>query len=255
LVFGFFKRRSRAQNSPNCVPTATRVYAIGDVHGCLAELDRLLLEIEEDSAGWSGKLILVLLGDLVDRGPKSRGVIERLLNGPLPGSELHVLMGNHEEAMLSVYDGTIEPRGWLSYGGLQTLESYGIARADHFAPGFDLGRRMREAIPAEHIAFIRGLPNHVSIGGYLFVHAGIRPGVPLGEQRASDLRWIRGGFLDSDVDHGVTVVHGHTITDAPETMPNRVGIDTGCYAGGQLTALVLEGAERRFLSVAASPVP
>lgn len=250
VVFGLFKRRPRPENMRRCVPSATRVYAVGDVHGCLDAFDRLLNEIGRDSARYEGRVILLMLGDLVDRGPDSAGVIERVLHQQLPGDEQHVLMGNHEEAMLGVYDGSVEPRGWLSYGGLQTLESYGVDRSEHFTRGFDLGRRMHEAIPIDHIAFLRSLPNHLTIGDYLFVHAGIRPGVPIGQQVAADLRWIRAGFLDSDADHGVTVVHGHTISGEPETMANRIGIDTGCYSGGPLTALVLEGSEQRFLQVA-----
>jgi len=254
MAFGIFRRRQRLEKSRRCVPSATRVYAIGDIHGCRDALERLLAEIAADAWPYRGRVILVFLGDLVDRGPDSGGVIERILRSQLPGDEQHVLMGNHEEAMLGVYEGSVEPRGWLSYGGLQTLESYGIGRNEHFARGFDLGQRMREAIPQEHIAFLRSLPDHVTIGDYLFVHAGIRPGVPLGQQQSADLRWIRNGFLDSDTDHGVTVVHGHTISAEPEAMANRIGIDTGCYAGGALTALVLEDDQQRFLQVSGLPV-
>ncbi|MEO7786417.1 MAG: metallophosphoesterase family protein [Sphingomicrobium sp.] len=243
------KSRRRPRPSQRFVPAETRVYAVGDVHGCLAELEQLLEVIARDIDGYHGRVLLILLGDLVDRGPDSAGVIDCILKGPLPGDEHHVLMGNHEEAMLSVFEGTIEPRGWLSYGGLQTLESYGIERNEHFSKGFDLPDRMRQAIPPEHVDFLRSLPDILSIGDYLFVHAGIRPGVPIGQQRSADLRWIRAGFLDSDVDHGLTVVHGHTIRDEPDIMANRIGIDTGCYAGGKLTALVLEGCEQRFLQV------
>ncbi|MEO6248585.1 MAG: metallophosphoesterase family protein [Sphingomicrobium sp.] len=248
-MFGLFRRPKGSVNSRRCVPPATRVYAIGDVHGCLEALERLLTEITLDSASYTGRVILVMLGDLVDRGPESAGVIDRVLHRRLPGDEQHVLMGNHEEAILGVYQGSVEPRGWLSYGGLQTLESYGIDRTEHFARAFDLGRRMHEAIPVDHVDFLRSLPDQLRIGDYLFVHAGIRPGVPIEQQIPADLRWIRSGFLDSDADHGVTVVHGHSISSEPEAMANRIGIDTGCYAGGPLTALVLEGSGQRFLQV------
>lgn len=252
-MFGLFRRAAKSKKASRCVPNATRVYAIGDIHGCLDALDRLLSAIADDATDFPGQLRLLFLGDLVDRGPDSAGVIDRILHGPYPGalerSHPEVLMGNHEEAMLAAYDGESDVRGWLNYGGVQTLESYGISRADHFSRGFDLGRRMHELIPAEHIAFLRGRPDHVRVGDFLFVHAGIRPGVAIERQHPADLRWIRSGFLDSDTDHGMTVVHGHTISDAPQQLANRIGIDTGCYAGGELTALVLEGAEQRFIQV------
>ncbi|MEO5972212.1 MAG: metallophosphoesterase family protein, partial [Sphingomicrobium sp.] len=193
---------------------------------------------------------VVFLGDLVDRGPDSAGVIRRLLDGPLPGHRHSFLMGNHEEAMLRVWDGEEDTlRGWLTYGGRETLASYGLGRNEIFKLAADLPRAMREVVPQAHIDFIRGFDDQVRVGDYLFVHAGIRPGVPLDEQDQSDLRWIREEFLyDEDSDHGVMVVHGHTIAAEPEVRSNRIGIDTGCYSSGRLTALVLEGTERRFLT-------
>ena len=246
-MFALFNRRKKNHRSTRSVPAGMRVYAIGDIHGCLAEMEALLALICADCEGFQGRLGLVLLGDLVDRGPDSAGCVSRAMQLSNGDSDCHVIMGNHEEAMLSALDGTADPRGWLNYGGMQTLESYGIGRAEHFAPGFDLAKRMGEAIPPDQVAFLRGLPNHLIIGDYLFVHAGIRPGIPLEQQDETDLRWIRGGFLDSDVDHPFLVVHGHTISAEPETRANRIGIDTGCYAGGPLTALVLEGTDQRFL--------
>ena len=248
-MFGLFSKQKTIKNNVRCVSDATRVYAIGDVHGCLGALDQLLEKIRSDIGAFADDVRLVFLGDLIDRGPASAEVIERVVRGPLPGSNVQVLMGNHEEAMLAAYDGSSDVRGWLSYGGMQTLESYGISRAEHFAQGFDLTKRLREVVPPDHIAFLRSLPDHLRIGHYLFVHAGIRPGVPLEQQRPEDLRWIRSGFLDNDTDHGMTVVHGHTIAETPQIRANRIGIDTGCYAGGPLTALVLEGCEQRFLQV------
>ena len=248
-MFGLLRKRKSVSIATNRVPNATRVYAVGDVHGCRIELESLLAAVAADVGSYAGHVILVFVGDLVDRGPDSAGVVDRLMR-PLPnGTEIRILMGNHEEAMLAAYDGTGDIRAWLNYGGLQTLESYGIDRAEHFGRGFDLLARMRNAIPEEHIAFLRALPDQTRIGDYLFVHAGIRPGVPIEQQKPADLRWIRNEFLSSDSDHGVTVVHGHTIAPAPQDLANRIGIDTGCYAGGPLTALVLEDATRRFLQV------
>ena len=248
-MLGLLRKRRTVSATLAQVPAGTRVYAIGDIHGCLDELDALLASIADDVRAHPGEVSLVFVGDLVDRGPSSAGVIDRLMKPISFATHGHVLMGNHEEAMLGVYDGTGDVRAWLGYGGLQTLESYGIDRAEHFARGFDPVERMRGAIPRAHIDFLRGLPDRVQIGDYLFVHAGIRPGVAIEAQQPADLRWIRAEFLSSEADHGVTVVHGHTIAPTPQSLANRVGIDTGCYAGGPLTALVLEGSERRFLQV------
>ena len=232
------------------MPAGVRVYAIGDIHGCLAELDALLRKVGEDSAAHSGETHVVFVGDLVDRGPDSAGVVRRLREGPIPGDRRSFLMGNHEEAMIGIWDGDLESLGgWLTYGGVETLQSYGLGRGEIFRLGTDLPRRMREVVPPEDIAFMRGFEDQVRIGDYLFVHAGIRPGVPLAEQDQYDLRWIRSEFLDDEeTNHGVMVVHGHTITSEPDVRSNRIGIDTGCFASGRLTALVLEGTERRFIA-------
>jgi serine/threonine protein phosphatase 1 len=159
-------------------------------------------------------------------------------------------MGNHEEAMLQVLDDDTESMaGWLRFGGVQTVESYGISRADVYRLGLELPAQLRQVVPQSHVAFLRSLEDQVRIGDYLFVHAGIRPGTPLHEQEQFDLRWIRHEFLaDEDTDHGVMVVHGHTISAEPQMRANRIGIDTGCYSSGKLTALALEGSDRRFLS-------
>ena len=237
------------------VPAGIRVYAVGDIHGCLHQLEQLLDRVETDARSTDSTIHMVFLGDLIDRGPDSAGVVARLLDGPLPGHRHSFLMGNHEEAMLRVWDGDDDTlRGWLTYGGRETLASYGLGRSDIFKLAAQLPRAMREVVPQAHIDFLRGFEDHVQIGDYLFVHAGIRPGVPLDEQDHTDLRWIREEFLyDEDTDHGVMVVHGHTIAAEPEVRGNRIGIDTGCYSSGTLTALVLEGTEQRFLA-ATGPV-
>ena len=252
-MFGLLQKRSSARTTRRgkpTVPDGVRVYAIGDVHGCLAQLEQLLDRIAADALEADAAVHLVFLGDLVDRGPDSAGVVRRLLDGPLPGQRHSFLMGNHEEAMLRVWDGELETlQGWLSFGGRETLDSYGLDRGDVFRLAAELPRAMREVIPHSHIDFLRGFEDQVRVGDYLFVHAGIRPGVPLDQQEQNDLRWIREEFLyDEDSDHGVVVVHGHTITAEPDVRSNRIGIDTGCYSSGRLTALVLEGASRRFLN-------
>jgi serine/threonine protein phosphatase 1 len=250
-VFGLWQRPSPAPSKRAFqVPPGTRVYAVGDIHGCARELEDLLARIDEDRTSANGDVHLVFLGDLIDRGPDSAAVVRRLREGPLPGDRHSFLLGNHEEAMLSIWNGDLDSlSGWLTYGGMETLESYGLSRSEIFALGADLPRRMREVVPASDIAFMAGFEDQVRIGDYLFVHAGIRPGVPLNRQEQFDLRWIRDEFLaDEETDHGVMVVHGHTITDAPDVRPNRIGIDTGCFESGLLTALVLEKDEMRFIT-------
>jgi len=251
-MFGLLRRRSDAASRfRHVIPEKLRVYAIGDVHGCLFELERMLGLIYEECLATSLRTQLIFLGDLVDRGPDSAGVVDRLQRGDLPGDEHIFLMGNHEETMLHVWDGHSDLiAGWLRYGGTQTLESYGMSRSEIFKLGVDLPKRMREVVPVRHIDFLRSFQDQLQVGDYLFVHAGIRPGLAFEQQEASDLRWIRDAFLSDERDHGAMVVHGHTISDSPDHRFNRIGIDTGCYASGRLTALVLEGTERRFLDTA-----
>ena len=232
------------------VPDGWRIYAIGDVHGCLDQLNRLLGAIEADLNQRPAKAHLIFLGDIVDRGPDSAGVINRLLQGGLPGDQRTFLLGNHEEILLDCFDGNIETCGpWLQFGGLQTLESYGLSRAEIFDRVGALSDAMREVIPADHISFIRSFADYLQVGDYLFVHAGIRPEVSLDQQSAKDLRWIRDEFLDSPADHGMLVVHGHSIVPEIEVRLNRISVDTGCYRTGQLSALVLEGTSKGKLVV------
>lgn len=249
-MLSLLQRFARRAGRTWSVPAGVRAYAVGDVHGCKAQLDRLLARIAKDSEDGPSESHLIFVGDLVDRGPDSAGVIDRLMRRDLPCRNHHFLMGNHEEAMIDAWDGDTEAlQGWLTYGGRETLESYGIDRAQTYRIGAEIIERMHAAVPSAQIAFLRSFQDQLRIGDYLFVHAGVRPGVPLAEQDRYDLRWIREPFLgDEETDHGVVVIHGHTISEQPEVRNNRIGIDTGCYASGRLTALVLEGTERRFLS-------
>ena len=235
-------------------PAGTRVYAVGDIHGRKDLLDRLLAMILRDSQrSRAGRRLIVFLGDYVDRGPQSKAVVETLLAGPPPvphwaGFRWLCLKGNHEHAMLRFLDDLSIGRAWLANGGLATIEDYaGEDRLDE-ADLAELQALLRRHLPEGHATFLAGLPlSHVE-GDYLFVHAGIRPGVPWDLQQPNDLMWIRSEFLSSSADHGKMVVHGHSIVKAPESRRNRIGIDTGAFASGHLTALVLEGAERRFLT-------
>ena len=228
-----------------------RVYAIGDVHGRLDLLSRLVEAIEADAkTAPSGGCTLVMLGDYVDRGPESAGVVDWLLdydNGTFP---LVVLQGNHEDSLLRFLDDIRIGPAWLYYGGSATLRSYGIAASRHEDEPATL-RRLQDALkarlPARHRDFLAALPASYVDGDYLFVHAGIRPGVQLAAQRRADLLWIRDEFLRSDADHSKIVVHGHTITPEPELCRNRIGLDTGAFATDRLTCVVLEAASQRFL--------
>jgi len=234
---------------PSSTPDGWRIFAIGDVHGCIDQLNRLLDGIEIDLRRHGARGHLVFLGDLVDRGPASAAIIDRVKGG-LPGEKASFLMGNHEEVLLACYDGDLRKCGeWLQYGGLQTLESYGLSRTEIFERAADLPAAIREVIPREHVSFIRTFADQVALGDYLFVHAGIRPGVAFRDQSPKDLRWIRRGFLDNPTDHGAVVVHGHSIVKEIEVHRNRIAIDTGCYLTGKLTALVLEGTSKGQLVV------
>lgn len=244
-----------ASGSTAAVPPGTRVYAVGDSHGCAQLLGELHVAILEDSAAADARApaerrVAVYLGDYIDRGPDSRGLLEMLIAEPLPGFETVHLMGNHDLFMRQFLDGEDVTAMWMMNGGVATLRSYGVDPGvrHRIGGGVDRLRAELEArLPAAHRGFLSGLRlSHVE-GGYFFVHAGVRPGVPLEAQDAHDLVWIRELFLSSEADHGKVVVHGHTPADAPEVRANRIGIDTGACYGGRLTALVLEGDGRRFL--------
>lgn len=252
-MFGkwFGKSESSKSQARASGPVGARAYAIGDVHGRLDLLRELLDAIADDSRQRPcEREYIVFLGDLIDRGPESRGVIELLLRAraDLPGPVF--LKGNHEEMALRVLgEDSHQIWEWLSYGGYECAQSYGVevGRLAALAPR-EAAEMVRQAMPVTHLEFIDGFADSFRFGDYLFVHAGIRPGVPLESQSIHDLRWIREGFLDSSVDHSFVVVHGHTITDGPDERPNRIGIDTGAYATGVLTALCVEGNNRKYLT-------
>jgi len=232
-------------------PRGTRLYAVGDVHGRLDLVDDLLGRIEDDIADRPVEAAaIVFLGDLIDRGPESAGVIDRLQSIRHFPARMLFIQGNHEEFLLRALAG--EPgvaHDWLGFGGDACVESYGVATAALQAMDEQrIAEVLREAIPAAHVAFLKTFGDTFRFGDYLLVHAGIRPGVPIDKQQPRDLRWIRQPFLSDAHDHGCMVIHGHTISDGVDQRTNRIGIDTGAYRTGILTAAVIEEEDLRFLA-------
>lgn len=238
------------------IPDGERVYAIGDVHGRLDLFEALIAAIEaDDAARGPSDTLIVLLGDLVDRGPDSAGVVAAA-RALAERREVRALMGNHEEMFLRALDDEQALRQFLRVGGKETVLSYGIER-QHYR-SLELGELLallNERVPVSDRAFLLGMEDHVAVGDYVFVHAGIRPGIDMAEQKQSDMRWIREPFLSHPHPHEACVVHGHTIRRAVEfwpheRAPNRIGIDTGAYDSGRLTAIGLQGADRWFMDTA-----
>nr|WP_299598635.1 metallophosphoesterase family protein [Sphingomonas bacterium] len=233
------------------LPPGQRVYAIGDVHGRLDLLETLLGRIHEDDATrGAAETHILLLGDMIDRGPDSAGVVRRVMAGDPRFASLGAVKGNHEASLLSVLEGdTRWLESWLGYGGRAALHSWGVARAvldDGEAD--EIVAAAVQAVPHAEQMWLADLPTSCRHGDYVFVHAGIRPGVPITAQSDADLLWIRHEFLSDKRDHGACIVHGHTISRDPELRPNRIGIDTGAYMSGTLTAVGLEGGEQWFLA-------
>jgi serine/threonine protein phosphatase 1 len=228
-------------------PEGLRLYAIGDIHGCAGLLDRLMALIEEDAA--RGRSQLVFLGDYLDRGPDSRGVVERLIAIAEKRPDTVFLKGNHEAVFLDFLASPAASEDWLHWGGAETLESYGVEKP-WLRPAEELAAEMLERAPADHLAFLRGLELARAFGDYFFVHAGVRPGTPLDEQDERDLLWIRGDFhhAAAAMRPDKVIVHGHQPAKKPVDAGWRIGVDTGACFSGALTAVVLEGESRRFLS-------
>lgn len=250
MIKRFLESRRRVFAPPSALPIHSRAYVVGDIHGRLDLLDSLLDQIDADERQRGAiPTDLIFLGDLVDRGPDSAGVVDRLLNLSRQRPSARFILGNHEEVFLQAIDGDRNAiRAFCRIGGRETILSYGVARADYERMDYvDLAALLPEIVPPDHIAFLRSFEDMVMLGDYAFVHAGVRPGVALEQQRSSDLRWIRNTFLDHQGSFGRIVVHGHTIRPEVEVRPNRIGIDTGAYESGRLTALGLESDERWFL--------
>lgn len=240
---------SKSERGPAGAP-GYRAYVVGDVHGRLDLLEQLLAKIHSElQRRPAAKNLLVFVGDLIDRGPSSAHVLERLRTYRRDGVQPVFILGNHEEVLLRILRGesTLITK-WRWFGGSECLQSYGIEPEQ-------LGRLsddealavIRGAIPKNHVQFLESFVDSCRFGDYLFVHAGIRPGIDLDQQSQADLRWIREPFLLDESDHGFVVVHGHTISPKVQDHPNRIGIDTGAYRTGVLTALAIEGHNRWFV--------
>ncbi len=228
-----------------------RIYVVGDIHGRHDLLQRLHARIREDLEAHPHAVPrLIYLGDYIDRGMESRAVLETLVHAPMDGFAVEHLKGNHEAAMLDFLKDPQAGAGWLAIGGQATLYSYGVAAPMGIASPqalSDIQRKFLEALPLRHVSFLEGLALSASHGDFFFAHAGVRPGVPLERQDEADLLWIREPFLREKSAFSKVVVHGHTVSARPEFHSNRVGLDTGAFATGILTCLVIDGGRMRLL--------
>jgi serine/threonine protein phosphatase 1 len=242
-------------NETILLPEPERLYVIGDIHGRSDLLDRLTAEIVRDLyAAPVASALTVTLGDYVDRGSDSRGVLDRLVRNPFP-TALVSLRGNHESLMVAFLEDPSVAGHWRRLGGLETLHSYGVPVAA-LMRGKDYAQAaaaLRAAMPSSHLRFLESLRTSVTVGKYFLCHAGVRPGVALERQAEQDLLWIRDEFLSSRADFGKIVMHGHTPVESPEVLPNRINVDTGAFVTGRLTCAVLEQERVRFLATA--PIP
>ena len=251
-MFEFFRSKKTEQELPHIeasVPEGERVYAIGDIHGRSDLLISLIEAIEIDNRDHGdARTTIILLGDLIDRGPDSVNVLS-LAREWQKFRDVRILAGNHEEMFLRSFEDPELLRHFLRHGGKETLLSYGVDRRLFLRSSLaEIIEIMENTVPQSDRDFIAGFENIITIGDYVFVHAGIQPGLPLSEQSETKLRWIREPFLSHPHPHEGVIIHGHTITDAPEDQGNRIGIDTGAYSSGRLTTLVLEGQSRRYIT-------
>ena len=239
------------------IPDGTRVYAIGDIHGYVEVLGKLHEKIDADLRERPiDQAVIVYLGDYIDRGPDSKGVIDHLITREIDVPQLRpiYLLGNHEDAMFNEFMN--DPKGhrqdWLHWGGVECAQSYGV-NIDPVAPidlqAEDIAAALRDALPLTHQEFYKNLSLYYIEGDYLFVHAGIRPDVPMDEQTKQDLTFTRQPFMSHEAYHPYYVVHGHTAmrNHQVDIRPNRMNLDTGLYEGGPLSCGVFEGNDVRVL--------
>ncbi len=234
-------------------------YAIGDVHGCADLLAAMLDEIEERARNEqceAGAPIVVFLGDYVDRGPNSAGVLDLLISGRPANCERRYLRGNHEQAMVAFIDNPVVNKRWVLHGGAETMMSYGVAPPSLAGASDDdwaaAAGALKEKVPPRHLQFLAGLERYIELGGYAFVHAGVDAGMALADQPDEVLYWTRSQFIADKRPFSHVVVHGHTPGERPYRDKRRIGVDTGAYASGALTAARFEGGEVTFFSVTAA---
>ncbi|WP_417679889.1 metallophosphoesterase family protein [Roseibium sp.] len=219
------------------------IYAIGDVHGCYDLLLQLEGIIQKDSEAIDGEKWIILLGDMVDRGRSSAQVLDHLLAPPPKGFKRVCLTGNHERMMVQFIEHPRSALRWLDFGGRETLHSYGIDPRTLENAGKSerkLTQLLQSHIPEEHVNYLKQLPCMIQSTKYIFVHAGLKPGVPIAKQAENDILTIKADFLNDTTDYGFIVVHGHTPVEKPDIRPNRINVDTGAYAIGCLSAVRLE---------------
>jgi serine/threonine protein phosphatase 1 len=225
------------------LPDGVQIYAVSDIHGCADQLSDVFTAIDHHIARTSPiRPVHIFLGDYVDRGPASRQTIELLIERGRRHESVF-LKGNHEAFLFEVLQDASRIEAWKDYGGLQTLMSYGLKpsiKPDREEQA-ELQQALRRAMPSNHRHFLSELKSSFACGDFFFAHAGVRPGVPLRQQREEDLLWIREEFLESEEDFGKFIVHGHTPVPRPEIRPNRINIDTGAFATGILTLLTISG--------------
>lgn len=249
----FQRAANRKKHNPRAafIPDGQRIYAVGDIHGMADLLQALLIKIESDIAEHpEEEARIVFIGDYIDRGMDSRGVIDYLVSDKVPAPSTF-LLGNHEECLLQFLEEPEVIEEWRHFGGLETLNSYGVDIGD-VRRGRGYGRARDELLgqlPDTHLRFLSALLPSTEIGGYYFCHAGARPGVPLAQQARSDLLWMRDEFLNFDGGFEKVVVHGHTPCEEVYLGSNRINVDTGAYATGRLSGVCLSGAEQRVISI------
>lgn len=247
-MFSKFSKKEKRSNPK--APGDAVAYAIGDIHGCLDALKILLEKIETHAATHAPHgYTLVFLGDLIDRGPDSAGVVDYVKNYAPHNVTPIYIKGNHEEVFLNVAKGSIGSlTSWLKFGGRECLHSYGVHELGEINTHPEgLMHRVQSALPKDHIAFLATFQNYLQWGDYLFVHAGITPKKPLEKQEGKDLRWIRDPFLNYKKPHEFKVIHGHTVVERAKDYGNRVAVDTGAHKGGPLTAVFLKGETLSFI--------
>ena len=252
MISRFFKKRpvSRPIDTAS-IPSGQRVYAIGDIHGRNDLFEQLLAQIDADDCARSkADTQIILLGDLMDRGPSSAQVIDTAIALKSAKPNTRFLMGNHEEVFLSACrDPNPEiVRFLIRIGGEATIMSYPITRAEYLDLDIqELADRLASLIPEAHLAFLESFDDQIVIGDYAFVHAGVKPGTTLADQSPKHLRWIREEFVDHRGDFEKVIIYGHTISAEVDESRSRIGIDTGAYESGKLTAIGLEGSQRWYL--------